>query len=455
MGRTGEAPRRVTRAGFAPAWSPDGVSLAFASENVELNPQNSEFAAGLRTVNVETGEVRPLTEGDAALPSWSPGGHRIAYTRRLGRLANADIWTIPAGGGEPTPVTSGAATDWNPSWSPDGRHLYFASNRGGSMNLWRIPIDERSGDTRGSAEPLTTPATSLAHVDLAADGRQVAYSSILVTQNIQKAGIDPRTGAVVGDPTWVTTGSRRWSSPDPSPDGEWVAFYSLTEPEGDLYVARSDGTGLRRVTGDSANDRVPRWSPDGEWIAFFSNRSDGLEAWAIRPDGSELRRLTYTGAGVVAWSPDGSRVAVSARDRLPYLMEADRSSEEQSPEVLPPPDSTLAPFRPGSWSADGEWLAGDIGYTDGGIVVYSFGSRSYERLTDFGQWPAWLPDGRRVLFVSGGNAFYVVDRVTKEVTEVLSVHRDVIGPPQLARDGRTVFFSRRVTESDIWLAALR
>jgi WD40-like Beta Propeller Repeat len=88
-------------------------------------------------------------------------------------------------------------------------------------------------------------------------------------------------------------------------------------------------------------------------------------------------------------------------------------------------------------------------------VIYSFQSRTYERLTDFGQWPVWLPDNRRVLFVSGGNAFYVVDRVTKQVRQVFAVQRDVIGPPRLARDGRALYYSRRVTEADIWLVTLR
>ena len=48
-----------------------------------------------------------------------------------------------------------------------------------------------------------------------------------------------------------------------------------------------------------------------------------------------------------------------------------------------------------------------------GIVIYTFTSRTDQRLTDFGEWPVWLPDGRRVLFVSGGREFWVVDTRTK------------------------------------------
>jgi hypothetical protein len=78
-------------------------------------------------------------------------------------------------------------------------------------------------------------------------------------------------------------------------------------------------------------------------------------------------------------------------------------------------------------------------------------SRRYDRLTDFGGYPVWLPDSRRLLFVSGGRDFHVVDTRSRKVEKVFSVPRDVIGPPQLTRDGREAYFSRRVTEGDIWL----
>jgi hypothetical protein len=78
----------------------------------------------------------------------------------------------------------------------------------------------------------------------------------------------------------------------------------------------------------------------------------------------------------------------------------------------------------------------------------------YRQLTNFGEWPVWFPDGRRVLFVADGKNFFTVDAETRATRKDFSVDRDVIGPPRLTRDGRTAFFSRRVTEADVWLITL-
>jgi Tol biopolymer transport system component len=67
----------------------------------------------------------------------------------------------------------------------------------------------------------------------------------------------------------------------------------------------------------------------------------------------------------------------------------------------------------------------------------------------------WLPDSQRVLFVANGSAFYIVDTSSRQVRKIYSVAHDVIGPPRLARDGKKAYYSRRVTESDIWLCTLK
>jgi Tol biopolymer transport system component/tRNA A-37 threonylcarbamoyl transferase component Bud32 len=458
MGRTGEAVKRVTHIGFRPTWSPDGSQLAFTTENVELYPQNSVTQSELWIVQVNTGEMRRLNEGDAVLASWSPHNQRIAYTHRLGKSAQSAVWTTPVSGGTPKPVTTESATNWNPVWSPDGKYLYFSSDRRGSMNLWRVPIDEASGETRGEPEAITTPAPYLAHPSLSADGKHIVYTSALVTANIQQLTLDP-SSEVKGEPAWVTTGSLRWSDPDPSPDGNWVAIYSLVQPEGHLYVVHPDGTGMRQLTSDSAIDRMPRWSPDGKWIACFSNRSGHLELWRIRPDGSDLQQLTESGAAYIAWSPDGSRIATGGVEEAAIksralIFDPNQPWKQQSPEVLPQLDPPSDHFLVNDWSPDGKRLVGQVDIPAGGILTYSLKSHQYERLTDFGEWPVWMPDARRVLFVANGRTFYVVDSASKQVHKVYSVARDIIGPPQLTRDGKTAYFSRRVTESDIWLLTL-
>ncbi|TMQ03961.1 MAG: hypothetical protein E6J90_52555, partial [Deltaproteobacteria bacterium] len=174
--------------------------------------------------------------------------------------------------------------------------------------------DEASGRPLADPEPITTPATSLAHLSIAADGRHIAYSSVLVTTNVQRLAFDPVRGTVVGEPTWLTHGSRRWANPAPSPDGQYVAFYSLVEPEGHVYVMRADGVGSpRQLTGDTASDRLPRWSPDGNWIAVFSNRSGPLQIWKIHPDGSGLTQLTDapTNMAYPVWAPSGTLMAAA------------------------------------------------------------------------------------------------------------------------------------------------
>jgi serine/threonine protein kinase len=456
MGRTGEAVRRVTRGGYRPSWSPDGANLVYATQNVEISPQNTLGSSELWVVRVSSGEQKQLDAGDAALPSWSRGGDRIAYTKRLGESRQRDIWTISLSTGESTPVTNDVANDWSPSWGPEG-FLYFSSDRAGSMNLWRVAIAEVTGSVRSDPEPITTPAPFLAHAAISRDGSRVAYSAVNQVRNIQRIALDPRTGLPTGDPSWLTTGSRSWSNPDPSPDRQSVAFYSGS-PSEKLYIARNDGIGLRQLTTDPAViDRVPRWSPDGRWIAFFSNRTGLYQLWKIRPDGSDLQQLTEVHDDVrfPVWAPDGSRIAVTVIGKTPeagqvFVFDPDKPWKAQRPDRLPDLQTPRTLFLVNSWSPDGRRLAGQAGTVSQGIVIYDLRSGTFRRLTDSGEFPVWLPDSQRLLFVSGGS-FFVVDAASGAVTNVFSVSRDVIGPMQVSRDGREGYFSRRITEADVWL----
>ena len=106
-------------------------------------PTGRSSVSPLWVVDAKGGAPTKLFDGDAVQPAWSPSGARIAYWAV--DTGQRDIYTIPAAGGPRTAVTHDAALDWGPRWSPDGRYLYFSSDRGGSMNIWRIAIDEATG----------------------------------------------------------------------------------------------------------------------------------------------------------------------------------------------------------------------------------------------------------------------------------------------------------------------
>ena len=456
MGRTGEAVRRITREGFNPDWSPDGTRVVFTAARTEFRPQNAEQRGALKVVAIEGGEPRQIHES-AMMPRWSPNGTRLAFASRRNTAAegSSNIVTMPAEGGELTAVTNDNFLNWNPVWSPEGAHLFYVSNRGGSPNIWRVAIDERSGRVRGEPQAVTTPASIVGHLSISPDGKHLSYSAVTETQNIEKVRFDPIKGEIVGEPQLVTTGSRFWANPDPSPDGMHVAVYSQIAPEGDLYISRTDGSGaLRQLTDGPAVDRVPRWSPDGQWIATFSDRTKQLQVWMIRADGSDLRQVTTEPSSIVAWSPDGRRMAVARQSiRGSVIINPHDNPEGESKITLKtPPD---LPFLANSWSPDGRLLAGQTNFNTPGVLIYSIAAQRVERLTDFGEWPVWLPDSRRLLFVARGREFQIIDTHTKAIRQIWSSIRDTLGPPRLTRDGQTMFYQRRSTEADIWVATLR
>jgi Tol biopolymer transport system component len=459
MGATGESVKRVSDAGFNPAWSPDGGFLAFSTVAVDSASRGGLFVGELRVVRLDTGEVRSIdVKGEAVQPNWSPHGDRIAFwSNALSKRNYRDIWTVPAEGGETVPVTRDEHIDWNPVWSPDGKYLFFCSSRGGAMSLWRVAIEEESGTVVEEPEAVTaSPAARMGLLTLAGDGRRIAYQANISTQNLQRISFDAQSEAVVGEPVAITSGSRWAIYPDPSPDGDWVAFtFDLGGGQGDLAVIRTDGTGMRQLTNEPHLANFgPRWSPDGSKLVFYSMRSGNIELWSIHPDGSGLRQVTKTPNRTLCqqWSPDGKRIVYcSGRDS--YIFHPDVPWEEQTPERLPqPPDGRLVPT---DWSPDGERIAGEVQYESGKshIAVFSLVSGEYQVLVQ-GCCPVWLSDNRRLLFVDEGKIF-LLDPKTNNVHEVLSVKPDLIQDTfALSRDDRTIYFQRDRFEADIWMVTL-
>ena len=250
MGATGESVKRLTDFGYDPAWSPDGQQIVFATLGLR-HPLNRGWGSELWVAKVATGEKRRIFRGDAMQPSWSPHGKRIAYWGLPPGSGQRDLWTLPANATDedprPVQLTNDAAVDWDPVWSPDGRYLYFVSDRGGAMNLWRVRIDEDTGRAVDAPEPLTVPSQWAGWISVARDGGRIAYVSLERRSSLYRVGFDPDRAAVTGSPATIFKLSRAIRDHDVSPDGTWVVFSTIGTRE-NLILVRADGSGYRQIT---------------------------------------------------------------------------------------------------------------------------------------------------------------------------------------------------------------
>ncbi len=461
MGATGESVRRLTDIGYNPVWSPDGREIVFATEGVEA-PLVRKVTSQLVVVDVTSGSRRLLARGDAVQPSWSPNGHRIAYWGIPKGSSRRVIWTISAGDPadtEPVPVVQDDHVNWNPVWAPDGRGLYFVSDRSGSMNVWWVPVDEASGRVLSEPRAVTTSSQSLGLLSVSRDGRQIVYATEDGKSNLERWELDPSAVRVSGQAFPVTQGSRAVRSAAVSPDGELIAFDSAS-PQEDLFVVRPDGTGLRQLTDDAAKDRVPHWMPDGSRILFYSDRGGSYGAWTIFADGSNLQHLPH-GSDDALYSPinspDGRRLVANLGLQSSALVDFSAPGKPRI-EPLPRPGNGQEVFSATSWSPDGSRLVGTLAHLDGsqvpGVVVYTLASRAYERLTGSGTIPVWLHQGSRFLYLHEGRIF-LYDLDTREP-------RLLDGPPPssvynslaLSPDDRRLYTVHATDDGDIWMVTL-
>ena len=421
MGATGESVKRLTDFGFNPAWSPDGREIAVSTEGA-FDPRSRASPSQIFRIDVVTGTRRPLAVQDGVQPAWSPKGLRIAFWGLAQPGNRRAIWTVPVDSGPSVTVVDDSFYNWSPVWSPDGRFLYFASNRGGSMNLWRVAVDERSGRVSGTPQPITTSSEWSALPSLSRDGHRLIYATDSSRSFVQRIPFNPETAQAEGPPALVYQGARAIRSCDVSPDGAWLALWA-SFPAEDLLLVRADGGELRHLTNDPARDRTPYWSPDGRRILFASNRSGKYEAWTIRPDGSGLTQITRLSDQPVLypfWSPDGQQIGFYYGSHGTALLDLRRPGAR--PRVLPPArDGQI--FDGSAWSRDGGFLAGTLSEgpdtESSGVALWSLADNTYRRLSRTGNTPAFLRSGLRLLFREA-DAIRLADLAGGEVRAVLS-----------------------------------
>ena len=245
--QAGDAWCRVAHNAAHPAWSPDGQQLAFAHRTHTLNQGRRVVSqADIWVMPAAGGPWRRVTDtkGNEYDLDWSTDG-RIAYTTtsnvaisfdfaRGGQITYTDhgtyeIWVVdPSGSRAPTDLTGHiAGSQFQPSWSPDGTRIAYASGQDGDNDIWVMNAD-------GTGRRNLTTGT------LTAGGR--------------------------------TLGDGKEEQPAWSPDGTRIVYVSdRAGGDNDIWVMNADGTGHRNLHDNNNPEWKPAWSPQGDRIVFVHN----------------------------------------------------------------------------------------------------------------------------------------------------------------------------------------
>ncbi len=227
---------------MSPAWSPDSRRLAYVSFE---GSRSSIYVQQLRTGNRIQLSAEPGING---APSFSPDGKKLVVT--LGGVdGNLDIYTIDVTTREKVRLTNHRAIDTEGTWSPDGRYIYFTSDRAGGPQIYRVPAGG------GNAERVTFEGSYNARPRLSPDGKKLA-----TVTNDQGAFRIAILDLGTKDFLVLSTG-RQDESPSFAPNSDILIYATRQSGNGVLETVTANGLIRQRMASGDGDVREPVWSP--------------------------------------------------------------------------------------------------------------------------------------------------------------------------------------------------
>ncbi|MFN2491323.1 MAG: protein kinase [Pyrinomonadaceae bacterium] len=282
------------------------VGLSLAADSGKLLTVQSDRLSSLWIVpNGDVSRATQLTSGVSKHHglSWTPDG-RIVYSSIAS--GNADIWIMNADGTGQRQLTNDPGVDRDPSVSPDGRYISFATDRAGKFNVWIM-------DTDGTNQRQLTNGDDEEFPQITPDGQWIVYQGFVNgVPTLWKLRLNE------GTRSQLTDHYSNW--PVISPDGKWVACSYLAEnaTQWKLAVFPFEGGPVEKLFDMPMPylqhfvwQRI-RWTADGRALTYIDRRNGISNIWSQPLSGGAPRQLTDFKADQIfnfAWSSDGKQLA--------------------------------------------------------------------------------------------------------------------------------------------------
>ena len=410
---------------------------------------------------VADGSVRILkTWQRRAFPKrafFSPDGHYVAYDfEHEDDVTRNDIFLMDLDGGSEIALIEHPADEHVCGWTPDGRRVVFASDRGSKRDLWMIEI--ASGVPQGEPRKLMGPFEG-SPIGLTTDG-SLYYGVDTAASNVYLARLDSTGLNFQGEPELVSSrfvGSTIMG--DWSPDGSLLAYRIGNDvyfggPLAIYSVETSDERLVSPAELFRPNSRMlgPRWSPDGQSLLVFGEgREGGRGLYTVNAETGLLALISSIHDNLMrhaAWSPDGKSIYVRSPGKLTRLdLATGRETELYT---------GGGGLRGMDVSPNGQWLAF---YPDPNslVVMPSAGGEPREVVDMEGNagsinnlFIRWMSDGEHLLFCKRNNELWKVHVETGEQQQIGPAIENLVGAA-MHPDGRQIAFTVQQDGSELWV----